>query len=371
MNITRTRLRAAVVIPTVLAGLLLSGLVGGIASASSPTAPAATATAATPPARAANAAAPAAPEAAGSAAGFLFYVIPDPQPLCLTPAGSNITADPAIDRNACAFTKFQVTGHSGAVTADLFLAGEDTPFATGLEAVEDTTAGAFQVRLEPDATWPAGRIRMVVKDTTGPIGEFFFGHNQLLATVDAPGETAPGDPISVTGTVEEHSARPTFLGGGVPATFTLTTYRSDGAEIDSQPVTAAADGTFTATVPGTATAGIAAGPETGYTTSVRIAVADAAYDDTNPVPPPATGAWAAAEGGSTSHTLVSPATNLLLENSFVSSVGWVKPGETYPSRVVVTNPTAAALTPTVALTAPTGSTFLLSLIHISEPTRPY
>jgi len=100
MNTTRTRLRAAVVIPTVLAGLLLSGLAGGIASASSPTGPAATT-----PARAANAAAPAAPEAVGSAAGFLFYVIPDPQPLCLTPAGSNITADPAIDRNACAFAE--------------------------------------------------------------------------------------------------------------------------------------------------------------------------------------------------------------------------------------------------------------------------
>ncbi len=29
---------------------------------------------------------------------------------------------------------------------------------------------------------------------------------------------------------------------------------------------------------------------------------------------------------------------LLVENSFVSSVGWVKPGETYPSRILLTNP---------------------------------
>ena len=31
---------------------------------------------------------------------------------------------------------------------------------------------------------------------------------------------------------------------------------------------------------------------------------------------------------------------LRVENSFVSSVGWVKPGESYPSRIIVTNPTA-------------------------------
>ena len=371
MSISRTRLRAAVVTPTVLAGLVLSGLAGGFASATSPAASPATGPASNAATNAATNAASAsapAPEAVGAASGFLFYVIPDPQPTCLLPLGLNATADPSIDRSSCAFTEFQVSGQSGAVTADLYLAGDDTAFATGLEAVEDTTtAGTFQVSLEPDASWPAGRIRMVVRDATGAIGEFFFGHNQLLATVDAPGETAPGAPIDVTGTIEEHSARATFPGGGVPATFTLKTYSSDGAEIDSQPVTAAADGTFTATVPGTATAGITAGPETGYRTSVRVAVVDAAYDDTNPVPPPATGEWAAAEAGSASHTLVSPATNLLLENSFVSSVGWVKPGETYPSRVVVTNPTAGPLTPTIALSAPTGSTFLSATGPGSHP----
>ncbi len=34
---------------------------------------------------------------------------------------------------------------------------------------------------------------------------------------------------------------------------------------------------------------------------------------------------------------------LSVENSFVSSVGWVKPGELYPSRIVVTNPGSAAV----------------------------
>jgi len=360
MNISRTRLRAAVVTPTVLAGLVVSSL-AGIASVAAGAAPAA-------PGSAETLSATAAPGTVGTAAGFLFYVIPDPQPTCLLPLGLNATADPSIDRNACAFTEFQVSGQTGAVTADLFLDGESTAFSTGLEAVEDTTAaGTFQVSLEPDATWPEGRIRMVVRDTIGQIGEFFFGHNQLFATVDAPGETAPGTPINVTGTITEHSARSTFSDAGVAATFTLKTFGSNGTEIDSQALTAAGDGTFVATIPGAATAGITAGPETGYRTSVRVAVVDAAYDDTSSAPPPATGQWAAAEAGATSHTVVTPATNLLLENLFVSSVGWVKPGDTYPSRIVVSNPTDGPLTPSIALTAPPGSTFLSATGPGSHP----
>ncbi|GAW48077.1 MULTISPECIES: PKD domain-containing protein [unclassified Nocardioides] len=48
---------------------------------------------------------------------------------------------------------------------------------------------------------------------------------------------------------------------------------------------------------------------------------------------------------------------LQVENSFVSSVGWVKPGDTYPSRIIVSNttdlPVAGA---SVVVTAPEGST---------------
>lgn len=52
-----------------------------------------------------------------------------------------------------------------------------------------------------------------------------------------------------------------------------------------------------------------------------------------------------------------------VENSFVSSVGWVKPGEDYPSRIIVTNPADPAVPTnlpitgaTVTVTAPEGST---------------
>ena len=49
---------------------------------------------------------------------------------------------------------------------------------------------------------------------------------------------------------------------------------------------------------------------------------------------------------------------LLVENSFVSSVGWVKPGDTYPSRILLTNTGAAPVSGAqVVVTAPTGTRF--------------
>src|SRR6478672_616748 len=48
---------------------------------------------------------------------------------------------------------------------------------------------------------------------------------------------------------------------------------------------------------------------------------------------------------------------LEVENSFVSAVGWVKPGETYPSRVIVRNTSALPVVgASIVVTAPVGST---------------
>jgi M6 family metalloprotease-like protein len=50
---------------------------------------------------------------------------------------------------------------------------------------------------------------------------------------------------------------------------------------------------------------------------------------------------------------------LEVENSFVSAVGWVKPGETYPSRIIVRNSSGAPVSgASVAVAAPDGSTIL-------------
>jgi M6 family metalloprotease-like protein len=49
---------------------------------------------------------------------------------------------------------------------------------------------------------------------------------------------------------------------------------------------------------------------------------------------------------------------LTVENSFVSSVGWVKPGDTYPSRILLTNTGDSAVTgASVVVTAPEGTRF--------------
>jgi len=48
---------------------------------------------------------------------------------------------------------------------------------------------------------------------------------------------------------------------------------------------------------------------------------------------------------------------LELENSFVSDVGWVKPGEAYPSRILLTNPTAAPIAASVRVVAARGASF--------------
>lgn len=74
---------------------------------------------------------------------------------------------------------------------------------------------------------------------------------------------------------------------------------------------------------------------------------------------PATATPARSAAVATSGPAVSTVTvgGLEVENSFVSSVGWVKPGDTYPSRIIVTNPTALPVAgATVTVTAPDGST---------------
>ena len=48
---------------------------------------------------------------------------------------------------------------------------------------------------------------------------------------------------------------------------------------------------------------------------------------------------------------------LQMENSFVSDVGWVKPGDQYPSRILLTNPTGSPISASVHVAAATGSSF--------------
>ena len=101
------------------------------------------------------------------------------------------------------------------------------------------------------------------------------------------------------------------------------------------PFTADAQGNFTGTLPAAATAGLTATAETAFKTTVSIEAVDAQYND------PATGNWASKVAGTGALPLFVPATSLLLENNFTSDVGWVKPGDAYPFRVLVRNYTTS------------------------------
>ena len=303
-----------------------------------------------------------APDTAGTASGFNLYLLPGPQPLCSGTA-SDVSGDPYLDRKACGFIDFTVTGTTDALTAELYAEGSSSSFAT---LSVGTPTGApppeeRRVTLRPTDTWPAGRIRLVIKEAGNPIGEYFFFLNTLRATFDPGGESDKGDDFVVSGTISMHSARATFSDTGVQAPLTLKVVTAEGVELGTIPVPASdvgSDGAFSKTVPASMTdvPAVEAGPEQNYRSTVAIRAVDATYNDDTPVT--GTGPWTAQDAGAGSQTILSPATELFLRNSFVSSVGWVKPGQKYPSRIIVTNPTTGSLTPTIEITAPTGSTIL-------------
>src|SRR5680860_374221 len=270
---------------------------------------------------------------------------------CLGPA-TNVTPAPFYSNIDCGFSSFTLSGAATTVRAQFFHGEAAEPFAAVAAAPDSSGANTYQARIEPPPSWPRGEIRMRVLADGAPAGESTFGHNQLGVTFDVPAQTfKAGQDIAVTGTAVELDndsvTGPTDK--GVPAQFTLDLGLPDGTSLSSQSVTAADDGTFAATLPGTVTSGIAAGEESDYRTALSLSALNATYDD------PDTDNWSASEAGTGAVTVVSAPTTLQLENSFVSSVGWVKPGDSYPSRIFVKNPTDQAFTNvSVSIPSPVG-----------------
>ena len=177
--------------------------------------------------------------------------------------------------------------------------------------------------------------------------------NSLSVAFDeAASSLRRGKAFDVSGTVrsaadvlaaaEQDDAAPL---AGVPATFTLAVTGPDGDVLGTQKVTTDDTGAFRTSVPAAITRGIA--DPAAITLALRaLDATDAAGNRT-------------ADAGAAPVALQAAAGGLDLSNSFVSSVGWVKPGEEYPSTIKISNP---ALTPvlgaTVTITAPTGTTFV-------------
>ncbi len=171
------------------------------------------------------------------------------------------------------------------------------------------------------------------------------GQKLLTVSFDTLAEVVPGEDLAVTGTVAKVTqARIGQVGDAVAATFTLQLVDATGTVLATEDVVATDDGSFATTIPASLLSEVDAADG-----AVQLAVraVDASY-----------AGFTAADAGAAAVRVASKATGLTVHNSFVSSVGWVKPGEKYPSSVTVANPTKGTLKGgTVTVKAPKGTAF--------------
>jgi M6 family metalloprotease-like protein len=146
----------------------------------------------------------------------------------------------------------------------------------------------------------------------------------LHATVQAaPAEVRPGEPVAVSGAIATIDTATGRRIRGVPATYRLRIEGPGGTPLaDLGPFTAGPHGELAGRIPGDVTERVT------ETSTLAVRVVGARF-----------GAAAAADAGAGEISVSVPPTLLELENRFVSSVGWVKPGESYPFRILVRNHT--------------------------------
>ncbi|HEU4512263.1 MAG TPA: PKD domain-containing protein [Nocardioidaceae bacterium] len=286
---------------------------------------------------------------AAAASDFLFYMYPLATlgvPVCEGVA-RNVT-EPFYASDDCGFVSFTLTGAATKVEAKaVFEDGSSVPLGvTG-------SGGEYDAVLTPDAArWKPGTVRLMVTADGAPAGETTFGYNLLQATFDAAEPVEAGDKVPVSGTVVQRSSGVAGSeDAGVPATFTLEVTDPSGKVVHRSAVTAEEDGTFTAEVPASVTSNLYTTAADDFRTVLGVKAVDATFADGDDT-------WRAREAGVGSVTVVSAASTLQLHNSFVSSVGWVKPGDSYPSRLTLTNATDRDFTGVaVKIPAPDGTSF--------------
>jgi immune inhibitor A len=150
---------------------------------------------------------------------------------------------------------------------------------------------------------------------------------RLAASFSVIGEPEPGDAVQVEGSIERVTQlKPSVISEGVAATFSLI-LRTEGGETRGPfgPFETLEDGFFAAEIPGEATADLGGDPSTGGAVVAVEAVDVSSGDDT------------VKRAGATALRLSGKAKGLKLKNDFTSSVGWVKPGQSYPFRLIVRN----------------------------------
>jgi len=298
--------------------------------------------------------------AGASASGFLYYKYPTPDPLC-DGLGLNVSAGPFFTPEDCGFAVFGITGADGTAAVTVAFVGPDGATFATVQGSYDTVDAEWSFPVDPDGSWPAGWITAVVNVNGTEAGRTTFGHKVLAATIEADpagAPYAPGDDLPVDVEIGEMDNQTDLTGGsqtGVAATFSLAviTPGGDRRDVPGGPFTADATGSANVTIPGSLTADLTGDPNAGFEVTVAVAAVDATYTD------PTTGGWAAQEAGTVGVALLDSPDRLALRASYVSSVGWVKPDESYPFRVFVTNAMATdATNVAVSIAAPPSSTFL-------------
>jgi immune inhibitor A len=213
---------------------------------------------------------------------------------------------------------------------------------------QTVTSNAFGVALfdiVPGASWDAGTITVrasVAAPDTGSSTTTFTLNPLEVELSPVEDVVKPGEKIDFSGTVNELDSLSCCVDNRTPvaASVKATLVAPDGGALGSPvTITAGSDGNFTGSFPASATASLQPGPDTNYKLQLGIK-ATVSYDDSTPFvgadgSQQTSGAWAGS--GSAPVTLRAPAPTLELENSFVSSTGWVKPGSTYPFRLIVRN----------------------------------
>ncbi len=302
---------------------------------------------------------PATSQPAPVASGWTLIKFPQPQPAC---TGVGFIGSVYYDRLDCGFGYVQVT-ETNLVNPNRSVVKVSFIDSAGVTRNTQTTTArtadnAWQFTIQPGSTWAPGtvtiRVTEVDPDGNGPqpnqvgnFGETTFILNKLGASIGVlpkpgGGDYQPGDAVSLEGRTFEIDQVPPLAADqetGVAATFSLRVVEPDGTVRGPfGPYTSASDGTFSATLDGSATAGLTADASTNYEIAVSIEAVNASYTD------PLTGAWAADRAGAAPLVMTIPPPTLVVHNSYVSEVGWVKPGEGYPSRIFVKNFTDSAAT---------------------------
>jgi immune inhibitor A len=292
--------------------------------------------------------APAEPDAQHSASGFSTVKMADPAACQTIYTGGFFAAH--FQRGDCTKIEFAVTNTpvSNADTVKVELVGPDGAVFKTLDAIRRNTSTVgvtapadhlWRATVRSDGSFPAGRIvtRVIANGENAGSGQFFLNAlgADVLVTPKAGGKKyEPGEAITLHGSISElNDVAGSTNRTGTAAQFFLQA-RTPAGEIRGPygPFTSGVDGTFSGVqLPAAATRGLTAGPETNFKLTVGVDVVNASSTNL------ATGAWANTLAGTGSVDLISRPTTLILENKFVSSLGWVKPGDTYPFRVFVKN----------------------------------